>query len=44
MSLSETLWDQLLILGEGIGKEHQISKHESSLQSVSDYAKSVAEE
>lgn len=44
MSLSKTLWDQLLILGGGIGKEHQTCKHECSLQTVSDYAKSIAEE
>lgn len=43
MSSSKTLWDQLLILGGGMQKQHQISKKESSLQTVSDYAKSVAE-
>lgn len=43
MSSSKTLWDQLLILSEGIEKQQQISKHESSLQTVLDYAKSVTE-
>lgn len=43
MSSSKTPWDQLLILGGGTGKQRQTCEHESSLQAVSDYAKSVAE-
>lgn len=30
MSSSKTLWDQLLTLDGGIGKQHQTCKHESS--------------
>ena len=30
MSLSKALWNQVLTLGGGIGKQHQTCKHESN--------------